>query len=102
MEPERLVAIECLEIEGYLAVPRGITPVFSHVVGGRTLAYVRNWTAAKEYDQTLYDLYPLSEAKAYYVTKKDATGEVEEKYHINFGAPTKRATKLNGELEVVD
>jgi len=66
------------------------------------IAHVKAWTAAKEYDQNRYDLYPLGNARRLIVPLKvDGEEQMNQDWYVNFGKPTKEAMKDGrGELLV--
>ena len=100
MRPKELTAIEAQVVDGRLVIPHGMTPIYSHVLQGRMIAYVEGWSAEKEYDQSCFDLYSLSGAQ-YYILHNTFNGEkVDQEWYISFGAPMKEARKHNGELVI--
>jgi hypothetical protein len=96
----RLEPIETQIVEGHLAVPHGMTPIYLHVVDGRMIAHVEGWTVKKEYDHNRFDLYPLNNARLFSVRLKVNGENVDQDWYDSFGEPTKEAMKFNGEWDI--
>ena len=79
-------------VDGYLVIPKGNTLLYSHTCYGDMVACVEPGTAEEESDQEHFDLYPLSSAEVH----RSETWE----FYDHFGAPTKEAVRINGELVI--
>ncbi|GEM_PF-3366200 len=103
IQTNELTAIEAEVLDGYLVVPKGLTPVYAHTIGTRMIVHVENWTAAKEYDQNYFDLYALSETPSHILHfKMSGVDRGDEQWYSKFGLPTKEAMLHNGELVIRD
>jgi hypothetical protein len=100
--PRTLTAIEPQIRDGYVLIPKGMTPVYLHELGDRTIAYVEDWTAEREYDANRFDLYLLTNARQFVVSLTDraAASRQDQRWYDDFGEPTKEAIKINGELTI--
>lgn len=101
--PTALTAIEARIVDDHVVIPSGITPVLMHSLGGCLIVYVKDWSAEREYDGNLFDLYPMSNLDHLILPVKH-NGEPElQDWYQGFGRPTKIARKgLNGELTIRD
>lgn len=96
MASVELTPIHVEIVEEHVAVPRGLTPIYVHkIAGDRIIAHARDWSAETEYDQNLFDLYPLSEARSFVVQiNSDTSGDqVKSDWYDSFGTATKEGLK---------
>lgn len=99
-EAVQLESIGAQVVDGYLAIPHGMKPIYLRVAGGKMVAYVQGWTAEREYDQNCFDLYALDPAKHHMLhVKAYGEGQDEEWFH-DFSEPTKEAMRLHGEWDI--
>lgn len=92
-EPIVLTAVEAPIEQGYIVIPHDMKPVYVHTLNGQMVAYVKGWTAAREYDQNWYDLYPLENARHFILSSELNDEPVNENWYADFGMPTKEAMK---------
>ena len=99
-DPLVLTAIEVEMLDGYLLIPRGMTPIHFHVLGGRMIAHVENWDAEKECEPKYFDMYLLKDARKVTIRYR-ANGEGEDQdWFDKFGEPVKEARRLDREWDI--
>src|SRR5260370_20371175 len=95
-----LTAIEARMKDGHLVIPSGMVPKHAHMYGTRWIVHVERWTGAGEFDNTRFDLYPITELPRVTITVGTCgLGRHDEQWY-GFGTPTKKAMTVNGELIV--
>ena len=83
-------------IDGYLVIPKGMTPRLAFWYEDRLLVDVDGWTPKGEYEQTDFDLYNLKEATKTKITSGVNGQRTEETWYVQFvqlgdvGEPTLR------------
>src|ERR1035437_895631 len=93
-EPIVLTAIKAPIKEGYVVIPHGMKPIYLHTLNGQVIAYVKGWTAPREYDQNWYDLYLLGDARHFVlVSKLNNEAPTNEDWFADFGEASKEAMK---------
>jgi hypothetical protein len=98
--PRVLTAMTPWIRDGYVAIPKGMAPVYLHDLEGRAISHVAGWTAEREYNADRFDLYLLGNAHQFIVTLNDrvAGSRQDQRWYDNFGEPTKEAITVGGEL----
>lgn len=87
--------------DGYLMIPKGMTPIYlHHLRGDRMIAYVEGWKPELEFAGQKFDLYLLSDARQFIVPLAHNGSTENQRWYDTFGKPAKEATLINGELVI--
>jgi hypothetical protein len=95
---QNLTSITVQSVDGHLVIPAGMIPKCARLLGDdRWTVYVEGWTGEREHDSREFSLFPLLESNRVMI-RTGQHGQTEDQAWYTFGEPTKRATKVNGEL----